>query len=314
MRLSLLSGSANPQLSKAIGEILGVVPTSCERVQFPDGELQMKVGPMDGADVYIVQPTGPPVNDHLVELLLLIDACRRECAGRITAVIPYLGYARQDRRTAPGQSVAAQVFARAITEAGADRVLLLDPHTPAVETLFDVPAEVLTAVPVLARALREHVRTDAVLVAPDLGAVKLAEQYGSLLGMPVVIVRKRRLTGSEVTAEDVIGDVEHKPVVIVDDMISTGATIRAAAAAVAERGALPTPLIAATHGLLVPSGNGQPVFPDAERVLITDSLATDPPSGVPFEVVSVAPLLAEGIEKLATANEGLRKRSGPASM
>jgi ribose-phosphate pyrophosphokinase len=298
MTISLLSGSAHPQLGRAIGDILGVEPTACEVERFPDGELQAKVGTLHDGDVYIVQPTGPPVNDHLVELLLLIDACRRENAGRITAVIPYLGYARQDRRTESGQSVAAQVSARAITNSGADRVIVVDPHTPAVETLFDVPVELLTAVPVLAMSLQQHVSEDTVIVAPDLGAVKLAEHYGSVLDKPVVIVRKTRHSGSEVSVEEVVGDVAGRPVVIVDDMISTGATIRAAAGAVLERGALPDPVVAATHGLLVRANNEDPVFPKVQRVLITDSLAAQPIPDVPLEVVSIAPLLADGIDRL----------------
>lgn len=298
MTLSLLSGSAHPQLGRVIGEILGVKPTVCEVERFPDGELQVTVGPMHDGDVYILQPTGPPVNDHIVELLLLIDACRRESAQRITAVIPYLGYARQDRRTAPGQSVAAQVFARAITTSGADRVVVVDPHTPAVETLFDGPVELLTAVPVLAKALEKHIGEETVIVAPDLGAVKLAEHYGSVLGRTVVIVRKTRHSGTEVSVEEVVGDVAGRHVVIVDDMISTGATIRAAAGAVLERGALPDLVVAATHGLLVPANNEEPVFPKIRRVLITDSLAAQPIPDVPLEVVSIAPLLADGIDRL----------------
>ncbi|MEX0796313.1 MAG: ribose-phosphate pyrophosphokinase [Acidimicrobiia bacterium] len=300
MTLSLLSGSAHPQLGQVIGEILGVTPAVCEVERFPDGELQVKVGPLQDRDVYIVQPTGPPVNDHMVELLLSIDACRRENAGRITAVIPYLGYARQDRRTASGQSVAAQVFARAITTSGADRVVVVDPHTPTVETLFNVPVEVLTAVPVLATALEEHIGEDAVIVAPDLGAVKLAEHYGSVLGRTVVIVRKTRYSGTEVNVEEVVGDVAGRHVIIVDDMISTGATIRAAAGAVLERGALPDMVVAATHGLLVPANNADPVFPKIRRVLITDSVAArpTPDTDVPLEVVSIAPLLADGIDRL----------------
>jgi ribose-phosphate pyrophosphokinase len=298
MTLSLLSGSAHQQLGDAIANILGVEPTACELERFPDGELQVKVGALHDGDVYIVQPTGPPVNDHLVELLLLIDACRREGAGRITAVIPYLGYARQDRRTASGQSVAAQVSARAITSSGADRVIVVDAHTPAVETLFDVPVQLLTAVPTLARELEEDISEDTVIVAPDLGAVKLAEHYGSVLGKPVVIVRKTRHSGSEVSVDEVVGDVAGRPVVIVDDMISTGATIRAAAGAVLERGALPDLVVAATHGLMIRKTNEDPVFPKVERMLVTDSLAVKLTPDVPLEVVSIAPLLADGIDRL----------------
>lgn len=298
MSLCLLAGTAQTPLGRSIAEILSVDLTPCGMERFPDGELRVTVGPMQGKDVYLIQPTGPPVNDHIIELLLLVDACRRADAGRINAVIPYLGYARQDRRSVAGQSVAAQVVARTITTAGADRVVVVDPHTPTVETLFDVPVEVLTAVPTLAKALERHVREDALVVAPDLGAVKLAELYGSILGRTVVIVRKTRHSGSEVSVEEVVGDVAGRSLVIVDDMISTGATMRAAAKAAMERGARPDPVVAATHGLLVTARDGDRVFPEIQHVLVTDSVAPRPVPNVPLEVISIAPLLAAAIDRL----------------
>lgn len=297
MSLCILSGSAHVQLGRSIGNALGVELSVCNVERFPDGELRPTVGLLQDGDVYIVQPTGPPVNDHLVELLLLIDACRRAGAGRITAVIPYLGYARQDRRDAAGQAIGAQVVARAIATSGADRVIVVDPHTPAIEMVFDVPVEMVTAVPVLAKALGEHIGEDTVIVAPDLGAVKLAEHYGSILEKSVVMVRKTRRSGSEVRVEEVIGGVDGKPVVIVDDMISTGATIQAAAKAVVERGALPDLVVAATHGLLLRSPK-RSTFPLIGRILVTDSLPPRPPSDLALEVVSIAPLLADAIGRL----------------
>lgn len=294
---SLVSGSAHPGLGRAVGEILGVESITCQVERFPDGEIQVEVGPLQSGDVYIIQPTGPPVNEHVVELLMLVDACRRLGAERVAVVAPYLGYARQDRRTSSGQSVGAQVFARAITGSGVDRVVVVDPHTPAVGTMFEAPVEMLTVVPALAGALEEHMSDDTVIVSPDLGAVKLAEHYGSLLGKAVAIVRKTRHSGSEVSVKEVVGDVAGKPVVIVDDMISTGATIRAAADAVSERGALPGPIVAATHGLFV-RGDAEAMFPGIRRILVSDSLPTEPPPDVTPDVVSIAPLLAEGIERL----------------
>jgi len=298
MSLSILSGSAHVQLGRSIGNALGVEASVCNVERFPDGELRPTVGPLQDGDVYIVQPTGPPVNDHLVELLLLIDACRRAGAGRITAVIPYLGYARQDRRDAAGQSIGAAVAARAIATSGADRVIVIDPHTSSIETVFDVPVEMITAVPVLARALGEHIGESTVIVAPDLGAVRLAEHYGSILGKSVVIVRKTRRSGSEVRVEEVIGDVDGRPVAIVDDMISTGATIQAAAKAVVERGALPDLVVAATHGLLIRPQVEGPAFPLIGRILVTDSLPQRPSSDMTIEVVSIAHLLADAIDRL----------------
>lgn len=218
--LRLISGSANPNLAAAISQFLATGPPSCPLERFPDGELRPMVSSVRGQDVYVVQPTGPPVHDHMIELLLLLDGCQRAGAERMTAVIPYLGYARQDRRNAGGQPVGAHVAARLITAAGADRIVVVDPHTAAVEAFFDPPVERLTAVPLLAERLRGEIRQGTIIVAPDLGAVKLAEHYGAILDANVAIVRKTRHSGSEVTALEVIGNVVGRPVIIVDDMIT----------------------------------------------------------------------------------------------
>jgi len=226
--LRIVPGSANPALAQAVANHLGVETDGCTLQRFPDGELRPQVENACGADVYIVQPTSPPVNEHLVELLLLVDACRRSRAGRVTAVVPYFGYARQDRRTAPGQALGSAVVADAIAAAGADRLVVVDPHTPELEAVCRIPAETLSAVPALAGALAGHLPDGTVVVAPDLGAVKLAERYAAVLHGPVAVVRKQRGAGSAVAALDVAGDVIGRTAVIVDDMITTGATIEAA--------------------------------------------------------------------------------------
>ena len=229
MGLRIVPGTANPLLAGAIAKTLGTEPVPCELDRFPDGELRPVVGHLRGDDVYVIQPTGPPVSDHLMELLLLLDACRRGGAGRITAVLPYFGYARQDRRGRAGEAVGARVVADALAASGAQRLVVVDPHSAALEAMCGIPVEMLTAVPALAGALAPAIPGDAVVVAPDLGAVKLAEHYASLLQRPVAVVRKTRVTGATVRAEEIAGDVAGRPAVIVDDMISTGATIEAAA-------------------------------------------------------------------------------------
>jgi ribose-phosphate pyrophosphokinase len=193
MNLTILSGSANQPLATRVAERLGPWPCLIER--FPDGELHVAVqASVRGRDVYLLQPTGPPVHDHLLELLLLADACRRAGAARLTAVVPYVGYARQDRRAGGREAVGARLVATLIGASGLQRVVAVDLHSPALEGVFDVPLEHLSAVPLLAEAVRPALADDAVVVAPDLGAAKRAERYAGRLGRPVAIVHKARLS------------------------------------------------------------------------------------------------------------------------
>jgi ribose-phosphate pyrophosphokinase len=298
MGLRIVPGTANPSLAHAIATALRTVPVRCELERFPDGELRPVVDPLRGEDVYVVQPTGPPVSDHLMELFLLLDACRRGGAQRITAVLPYFGYARQDRRGRAGEAVGARVVADALAGSGAQRLIVVDPHTAALEAMCGIPVEMLTAVPALACALAPMVSEGAVVVAPDLGAAKLAEHYASLLGRPVAVVRKTRVTGAAVHAEEIAGDVAGRPAVIVDDMISTGATIEAAAGVLTAHGGAPDLVVAATHGLLVGTAASRLGRLAARCVLTTDSLARDQAPIPALRVESVAPLLADAISRL----------------
>jgi ribose-phosphate pyrophosphokinase len=226
--LRIVSGSANRGLASAVANYLGVESDGCTLERYPDGEVRPIVENICGADTYVIQPTAPPVNDHLVELLLLLDACRRARAARVTAVIPYFGYARQDRRTPPGQALGVTVAADAMAGAGADRLVVVDPHTPNLEAQCRIPVETLSAVDMLSGELASDLPRGAAVVAPDLGAVKLADRYAAVLRGPVVVVRKQRESGSAVSALDIVGDVDGRSAVIVDDMITTGATVEAA--------------------------------------------------------------------------------------
>jgi ribose-phosphate pyrophosphokinase len=266
--------------------------------RFPDGELRPHMPGIRGDDVFLVQPTGPPVNDRLVELLLLIDACRRAGAGRVTAVVPYFGYARQDRRNRDGQAIGARVVAAAIASAGANRLMVIDPHTTVLEAMFAIPVETLTAVSVIADELLTFVTPDTVVVAPDLGAVKLAERYASLLGLSVVIVRKTRLTGTTVRAEELVGQVGGRPAIVVDDMISTGATIEAAVRLLLDNGACQDVVVAATHGLFVGEAVERLAKLPLRRLVVTDTLGEIESHALPVEVTSIAPLLAAAIGRL----------------
>ncbi|QYC45848.1 Ribose-phosphate pyrophosphokinase [Nonomuraea coxensis DSM 45129] len=298
MTLRIVAGSANRALAGSVADLLGAAPAAAAVERFPDGELRPVVDGLSGADVYLVQPTSPPVNEHVMELLLLVDACRRAGAARITAVMPYFGYARQDRRGRPGQAIGVRVVADALASAGTRRLIVVDPHTTALEAICAGAVEMLTAVPSLARALGDQVPEEAVLVAPDLGAVKLAEHYGALLSRPVAVVRKTRLSGTRVVAEELVGDVRDRPVVVVDDMISTGGTIEAAAEVVAHHGAVPEVVVAATHGLFVGPAAERLSSARIRRILVTDTVAQPAASGMPIAVCSVAPPLADAIGRL----------------
>ena len=295
--LSVVSGSANRGLAAAVADHLGIEPAGCDPVRFPDGELRPCVDNVCGADVYVIQPTSPPVNDHVVELLLLLDACRRSRAARVTAVVPYFGYARQDRRTAAGQPLGSTVIAQAIVVAGADRLVVVDPHTPAFEALLAVPVETLTAVPALCGELAGQRPQRPLVVAPDLGAVKLADRYGTLLGAPVAVVRKHRESGASVSALDLVGDVGSRTVVIVDDMITTGGTIEAAVGLLRERGAAGEILVAATHGLFVHAAVNRLRDLELGRIVVTDTVAPKQAGSV-IEVCSIAPILAAAIARM----------------
>ncbi|HVY49652.1 MAG TPA: ribose-phosphate pyrophosphokinase, partial [Minicystis sp.] len=248
---------------------------------------------------YVVQPTSPPVDEHLVELAFFADACRRAGAARVTAVAPYFGYARQDRRAAGREPVGARVAADVLRGSGVDRVVAVDLHTAAFEGFTTLPVEHLTAVPLLADLARAFVTRRSVVVAPDLGAAKLADTFGRLLELPVAIVHKTRQTGEEVTVHRITGDVRDKDALLVDDMISTGGTVAAAASALVSAGARDLHVVA-THGLFAGRAlerlRGLPI----RRYLVTDSVRRDPERAPPaLDVAGLAGLLADAVRRLA---------------
>ncbi len=300
MELSLVAGSANRPLAAAAAASLGIPLTSADVRQFPDGEQHVQLRQsVRGADVFVLQPTSPPVDKHLIELLFLCDAARRAGAERITAVIPYLGYARQDRRAHAREALAARLAADMVTTVGVDRVVGIDVHGHSIEAFFSAPFDQLSAVPLL---LQELVRlgfpSESVIVAPDLGAVKLAERYAKDLDLPVAIVRKTRVSGTEVTVTGVIGDVRGRVPIIVDDMISTGATIRAAADALLRAGARPGATVVATHGLFVGDAADRLCGDWLERVIVADTVRPHTNTLLPLHMVSVSGLLSDGIGRL----------------
>jgi ribose-phosphate pyrophosphokinase len=299
MTLQIVSGTAHRALAEAVAGLLGLQLSPCLIDRFPDGELRPQLACLRGADVYVIAPTAPAVNEHVVELLLLLDACRRCDAARITAVMPYFGYARQDRRSRTGEPVGARVVSDALVTAGAQRLVVVDPHTLALEAMCTVPVEMLTAVPTLVTALASSVSPGAVVVAPDRGAIRLAEHYATLLDTSVAVVRKTRKSPTQVRAEELTGDVGGRAVIIVDDMITTGATIEAAARALLDHGARPEMIVAATHSLLIdPAAERLAALP-LSAVFVTDSVAQQETTpALPVQVHSIAPLLADAVGRL----------------
>lgn len=251
---------------------------------------------MRGRDVYIAQPTSPPAEAHLLELALMADACRRAGAAQLTAVIPYFAYARQDRRDKGREPLGARLVADLISAAGFTRVVAVDLHAAAVEGYFGIPLEHRSAVPLIAGALETFVEKGTIVVAPDLGAVKLAERYGRLLSRPVAIVHKARLSGSEVRVHAIVGEVAGRAPILVDDMISTGGTIEAAARALLQAGCQPRIVVAASHLLLVGGATDRLARLPILQIIGTDSVSAEPRSAI--KRVSIAPLIAETIARL----------------
>jgi ribose-phosphate pyrophosphokinase len=301
MPLSLFTGTSNPALAAAVAARLGVTLGRAEVSRFPDGELRVELHEtVRGHDVYLVQPTSPPAEEHLFVLLLLADACKRAGAQSLTAVVPYFGYARQDRRAQGRQPVAARLVADMLATAGFGRVVALDLHNRAMEGIFPVPLEHVSAVPALVAAVRDGIPEEGVVVASDLGATKLAELYARLLSLPTALVHKKRVSGAEVQVRDITGEVAGRSPILVDDMISTGGTLVAAARCLLDAGARPALTVVATHGLLVGDAVERLAQLPLARLVLTDTVVPPPAAAarLPLTTVSVAPILAESIRRL----------------
>ena len=294
--LKLISGGANPVLAGRIAEILDVQLTDPRLRHFPDGEINVKIeDSMRGHDVFVIQPTSPPVNEHLMELFIILDALRRASAGRVTAVIPYYGYARKERKTQPREPISAKLVANFITLAGADRLLLLDLHAEAIEGFFDVPTDHLSPHRIFADHLRTLGLRHITVVAPDAGGGRRAEAVANQLEAPIAFGYKRRASDEEVELIAVSGDVKGRDCVVVEDIITTGGTISKLAKALHDQGANRV-LIAATHPVLTGDAVQRLKNAGVESVVVTDSVPIAPDKlGPPITVLSVAPLLAEAI-------------------
>ena len=237
--LKILSGSAHPVLAKLIAENLQTELCACELTTFPDGETFVQIHEnIRGSDIFIVQPTCPPTNQNLMELLIMVDAVRRASAARITAVLPFFGYARQDRKDRPRVPITAKLVANLLVAAGVNRVLTVDLHAGQIQGFFDIPVDHLYAAPVLMKAIRERgIDQNLVVVSPDVGGIKMTHAFAKALKAPMAIVAKNRVSAEEVEAHSVIGDVKGKNVLLVDDLTETAGTLTAAAEILSKNGA-----------------------------------------------------------------------------
>ena len=297
--VQVFTGTAHPRLAEKIAAYLGIHVGDATVGRFPDGEINVKINEdVRGNDVFVVQPTCPPVNDNLMEALILIDCLRRASAGRITAVFPYFGYARKDRKDEGRVPISAKLVANLVVSAGVDRVLALDLHAPQIQGFFDIPVDHLFSAAVMVRHLKELALKDIVIVAPDVGGIKMARAYAKSLGAGLAIVDKRRLSPESAEAMHVIGEVKGKTVVLVDDMISTAGTITEAAKSVAAHGAKEV-WVCATHAVLCGPAAVRLSAAPVRSIVVTDTIPPSLTEGVKnLEVLTISELLGEAIRRI----------------
>jgi ribose-phosphate pyrophosphokinase len=296
--LKIFSGSANPALAQAIAQQIGVPLGDMQIGRFSNGEVRVMIRDnVRGCDVFVIQPTCDPVNENLMELLVMLDAFRRASPQRVTAVIPFYGYARQDRKTSGREPITAKLVANLLTTAGADRILTMDLHAPQIQGFFDIPLDHLLSVPILAKYFRDLGLKDGIIVAPDAGGGNRARDLAERLDMPIGFIDKRRPEPGVSEVTHVIGKVRDRTCIMVDDMIDTGGTIAAASVALLEHGAREI-YVACTHPVLSGPGMARLQAAPIREVVVTDSIPLRADAGQRFRVLSVAPLLGEAITRI----------------
>ena len=296
--IKLLTGTSNQKLAKEVSDYLNIPLSDAFVSRFSDGEVRVQINEsMRGEDVFVIQSLCPPINESIMELLLILDAIKRASAGRITAVIPYYAYARQDRKDKPRVPISARLLADLITVAGAQRVVIVDLHSPQIQGFFNIPVDNLHALGVLYDYLKNKVDGETVVVSPDAGGVERARLLANKIGCPIAIIYKRRPEPNVAEVLDLIGDVKGKRAIIVDDIIDTAGTVCAAGELLLSRGASRVDVVA-THGLL--SG------PAVERlrrspigeVVITNTIPAERKDLEKLRIVSIAPLIGEAIRRI----------------
>lgn len=302
--MKLFGGTSNPSLTEEVCRYLGIPPGKMTAKTFSDGETQVEIHEnIRGMDVFILQSTCTPVNDNLMQLLIIIDALKRASAKRITAVIPYYGYGRQDRKVKPRVPISAKLVADLITVAGAHRVVSMDLHAGQIQGYFDIPVDNIFAAPVLLKYMRAHFQNNLVIVSPDAGGVERARAFAKRLGASLAIIDKRRDQPNVSEAMNIIGDVEGRKAVVLDDMVDTAGTLAEAARALIERGC-PSIFACCTHPVLSGPAIDRIMHSPIEQLVVTNTipLRQDVKNCPKIKVLSVADLLGETIKRIHSSD------------
>jgi ribose-phosphate pyrophosphokinase len=298
--VKIFSGKSNEPLARAICNSIGETLGQCAVNQFPDGETFVKIEEnVRGEDVFVVQSTSPPTNHNLMELFIMIDALRRASAARITSVIPFYGYARQDRKDQPRVPITAKLIANLLVAAGTNRILTMDLHAQQIQGFFDIPVDHLYAAPVMYEYLKSQKIPDLVVVSPDVGGIKMAYAYAQFLGADLAIVAKRRKSATETEAMTVIGEIRGKNVLMVDDLTETAGTLVNAAKLLRRRGAKQI-RACVSHAVLNELGIERLRKSVIDELITTDTVARPAIDGVKITTLSVAGLLGEAIRRINT--------------
>ncbi|HTR43275.1 MAG TPA: ribose-phosphate pyrophosphokinase [Pseudomonadales bacterium] len=296
--MKIFSGTANEPLARAICQSIGMELGKCTIKPFPDGETFVKIEEnVRGEEVFVVQPTAPPTNHNLMELFIMIDALRRASAKRITAVMPFYGYARQDRKDQPRVPITAKLVANLLVAAGANRILAMDLHAQQIQGFFDIPVDHLYAAPVMYDYLKKKKLTNLVVVSPDTGGLKMAHAYAQVLDADLAIVAKRRKSATEVESMAVIGEIKGKNILLVDDLTETAGTLTEAATLLKKKGAKQI-LSCVSHAILGPMGIERLRKSSIDELITTDTVQRPPIDGVKITTLSVAGLLGEAIKRI----------------
>ena len=306
-KLKLFTGNSNPALAKRIADAMGVSLGDCTVKQFADGEVSVNFNEsVRGCDVFLIQSTCCPVNDNFMELLVMIDACRRASANRITAVMPYFGYARQDRKARPRDPISAKLCANMLEAAGADRVLTMDLHANQIQGFFDIPVDNLLGTKILTQYFYDKIGTnnsDYVVVSPDLGSVTRVRKFTDKLDLPMAIVDKRRPKPNVSEVMNIIGDIKDKNVILVDDMVDTAGTLCNGAKALVERGGAKSVIACATHGVLSGPAIERLQNSVIDKLILLDTIPVEGDKAIDkIEMLTVADLFAEAIHRIYDEN------------